>query len=243
MHARTSRMTVAATLAVVISVIFCSAGAGTAVAAAETDPAPTRTIDVFGTGAVRGTPDVLDLVLGIEVRAKGAAEALTRNSTLLRKVLGILHDAGVDDDDAQTANLSIGPVTNEDGTAVIGYSVSNALQVTIRDLGAAGKIVDAATAAADEEIVVRGLSFSFDDNSQLVARARAEAVRRAKEQAEQLAKAAGVTLGRLLSIQESSSPLGPVITAETTLTADAAAPIQPGSERLSVDVSLRYEIA
>jgi len=204
---------------------------------------PVRTIDVSGTGVVRGTPDVLDLVLGIEVRAKGAADALRRNSELLRKVLDVLHDAGVEDDDIQTAALSIWPVTDDDGNTVIGYSVSNTVHVTLRDLDSAGTVVDDATTVAGDEIVVHDVSFSFDDNSRLVARARAEAVRQARSQAEQLAEAAGVTLGRLLSIDETSTPPSPALRAgDAGGSTEAAVPIEPGSQGLSVHVELRYEI-
>lgn len=212
-------------------------------AAADPDPSEPRTVDVTGTGVVRGTPDVLDLVLGIEIRAKGAADALRRNSELLRQVIDVLRDAGVTDDDIQTAALSIWPVTNDDGTAVIGYSVSNTVRVTLRDLDRAGAIIDEAATVAGDEIVVRGLSFSFDDNSRLVARARAEAVRQARAQAEQLAEAAEVTLGRLLSIDETSTPEGPIVrSADASGSTEAAAPIEPGSQNLSVRVQLRYEI-
>lgn len=204
---------------------------------------PSRTIDVVGTGAVRGTPDVLDLVLGIEVRAKGAADALRRNNELLRDVLGVLRDAGVADGDIRTAALSIWPVTDDDGIAVIAYSVSNTVQVTVRDLDAAGSVIDEASAIADDEIVVHGVSFSFDDNSRLVAQARAEAVRRARAQAEQLADAAGVTLGRLLTIDETSTPPAPTLrSADAAGSAEASVPIEPGTRGLSVQVQLRFEI-
>ncbi len=225
-----------------VAVLSCAAPAAVA-SAAEADPTQARTVDVSGTGAVRGTPDVLDLVLGIEIRAKSAADALRRNSELLRKVLDVLRDAEVTDDDIQTASLSISPVTNDEGTEVVGYSVSNTVQVTLRDLDAAGAVIDKAATVADNEIVVRGLSFSFDDNSRLVARARAEAVRQARTQAEQLAEAAGVTLGRLLSIQETSTPESPIIrSADASGSTESAAPIEPGTQSLSVQVQLRYEI-
>ena len=232
---------VALTLAVGMALPLVAASAAGAESA--TDAAPVRTIDVVGTGIVRGTPDILELVLGIEVRAKSAADALTRNSELLRKVLSALRDAGVVDDDTQTAELSIRPVSNDDGTAVIGYSVSNTLQVTLRDLDAAGSVVDTVTQIADDEIVVHGLSFSFDDNSRLVARARAEAVRQARAQADQLAEAADVTLGRLLSIRETSAPASPVLRSGDSGVSESSVPIEPGTERLAVQASLQYEIA
>jgi uncharacterized protein YggE len=209
----------------------------------ETTDAP-RTIDVVGTGQVRGIPDVLSLTLGVSTRDKGAGAALTHNSELSAKLIAVLRDAGIDEKDIQTANLSISPVYDDDGENIIAYGVNNTVDVKIRDLKKAGEIVDAAAEVAGDEIVVNSLSFSFDDNSELVAQARAEAVKRAKTQAEQLAKAAGVELGDILTISEGSVPEGPTILAapKEAAAADSSTPIQPGTESLSVQVNMTFEI-
>jgi uncharacterized protein YggE len=203
-----------------------------------------RTINVVGTGQVRGTPDVLDLTVGVSTRDKSAGEALTHNSELSNKLIGVLRDAGVDEKDIQTANLSISPVYDDDGENVIAYGVNNTVDVKIRDLAKAGKIVDAAAGVAGDEIVLNSLFFSFDDNSELVAQARTEAVKRAKAQAEQLAKAAGVELGDILTISEASAPEGPVLQAapREAAASDSGTPIEPGSQSLSVQVSMTFEI-
>jgi hypothetical protein len=209
-----------------------------------TDAKEPRTINVVGTGQVRGTPDVLDLTLGVSTRAKSAGEALSHNSELSSKLNGVLRDAGVDEKDIQTANLSISPIFDDDGENVIAYGVSNTVDVKIREIAKAGKVVDAAAGVAGDEIVVNGLVFSFDDNSELVAQARTEAVKRAKSQAEQLAKAAGVELGDILTITEGSAPEGPVLTAapRSAAASDSATPIEPGSQSLSVEVNMTFKI-
>ena len=204
-----------------------------------------RTINVVGTGVVRGTPDVLDLTIGVSTRAKSAGEALSRNNELSNKLNGVLRDAGVDEKDIQTSNLSIAPIYDDNGENVIAYGVDNTVTVKIRDLEKAGKIVDAAAGVAGDEIIVNNLAFSFDDNTELVAQARTEAVKRGKAQAEQLAKAAGVELGDVLTISEGTTPEPPVITATSKQAgvADASAPIEPGSQSLSVQVNMTFKIA
>jgi uncharacterized protein YggE len=212
---------------------------------ADNDTERVRTIDVVGTGQVRGTPDVLSLTLGVSTRDKSAGAALTHNSELTSRLIGVLRDAGVDEKDIQTANLSISPVYDDDGENVIGYGVSNSVDVQIRDLGKAGQIVDAAAAVAGDEIVVNSLYFSFDDNSDLVAQARAEAVKRARSQAAQLAEAAGIELGDVLTMSESTSSEGPVLDAapRAESSEDAGSvPIQPGSENLAVQVNMSFRI-
>ena len=201
-----------------------------------------RTITVYASGVVRGVPDVMELTLGVDTRARSASEALDRNSDLARKILAVLKLAGVPEEDVQTSDLSVAPIYDDNGNAVIAYSVSNIVSARIRDLDRVGKVVDAATEVAGDEIVVNGLFFSFDDNTELVAKAREDAVRRARTQAEQLAKAAGVELGDLLSLTENAAPIGPALEADAAKAAEGAPPISPGSQELSVDVTLVYEI-
>jgi hypothetical protein len=239
-----------AALAVLAAITTVGAGG---VAAAQTDDDPPsrddpRVITVNGTGLVSGTPDVLELYLGVDTRGDTAGEALADNSKLTVGVLKVLRDAGVDEDDIQTTNLSIYPAYDDDGEVVIAYTVSNRVVAKLRDLNTAGDVIDKATEAAGDDIIVQGLYFSIDDNSKIVERARTEAVKRARAQAEQLAAAAGVELGELRSIDESYTPVGPALDAReaaapTAESGDAASvPIQPGSESLSVDVTLVYDI-
>lgn len=240
MHAR-AWTAVTAVAATVLAVSWIGvAGAAPPDEAVRRDP---RTITVTGTGSVNGTPDVLELTVGVETRARSAAEALSRNSGLVRKVIEMLHATGLSGDDIQTSNLSVSPYYDNGGEHIEGYAVSNLVTARIKDFDKAGGVVDAATKIAGNEVVIYGVYFSFDDNSQLVAQARAEAVKRARSQAEQLARAAGVALGDLLTMSESSVPDGPAIQAERPkMSADAAAPIEPGSQALTVQVSMVYEI-
>jgi uncharacterized protein YggE len=206
---------------------------------AEATGAP-GTVTGVGVARVRGTPDTLTLELGVTSRAKSAGEALSQNSASAQKVISILVEAGIDKKDIQTSNFSITPVTDERGATVIGYSVDNLLTVTLRDLGRAGTLIDRATEVAGDDVVVRGLAFSIDDDSDLVATARQEAVKRARSQAEQLAGAAGVGLGSVVDIHESSPSVGPVL--EHGAAASAAAPIEPGSEILTVEVTIVFSL-
>lgn len=232
-------------LAIVVAVLGATtAGAQTrdGTGAETTGQSDARTITVYGTGQVRGAPDVMELTIGVDTRARTAAQALHRNSELANNVLGVLRSAGVDGSDLQTSDLSVSPVYDDNGSAVIAYAVTNTVNARIKDLDTAGDIVDAATKVAGDEIVVNGLYFSFDDNTKLVAQARTDAVKRARAQAEQLAAVAGVELGDLQSITESSAPVGPALDAAAPKASGEAAPVNPGSETLSVDVTLVFEI-
>ena len=135
-----------------------------------------RTITVVGTGQVKGTPDVADLSIGVEAQAASAVDALSTVNDRAQKVLGVLHDAGVDDADIQTSNLQVNP-TYDDHNHISGYSASNSVIARIRDLSKAGAIIDAAAAKAGDNIRVDSITFSIDDDSALLAAARAKAVK------------------------------------------------------------------
>jgi uncharacterized protein len=232
--------------AVLASLTLGATGTGVAHADGTTSPA-SHSITAVGDGVVEGTPDVLELSLGVTTRDPSAATALAHNSELALKVVGVLKTAGVADKDVQTSDLSISPNMNSSGDHVDGYEVDNTVTAKIRDVNKAGKIVDAATKVAGNEIVVRNLSFSFDDNSRMVAAARTLAVKRAQDQARQLADAAGVALCNLDSISSTSVPVEPPTVAPGTRPAAGAAtvptpPVNPGSQTVSVEVTLVYLI-
>ena len=203
-----------------------------------------RTLVATGTARVRGTPDVLTVMLGVSTRGKTVGEALDHNNAAARRVLEVLLDGGVDKKDVQTTNFSIGPIYGDNADDVEGYQVSNLVVAQLRDLEKAGSLLDKAAQAGGNDVVVRGVSFDIDDTSDLVAAARADAVKRARNQAEQLAAAAGVQLGEVLTISESSQDVGPVLAAPEAAADRAASsvPIQTGSEELTVHVSVVFSI-
>src|SRR3954468_8097859 len=211
-----------------------------ATATAASAASRSRTITVVGTGEVRGKPDVADLVLGVSGRAGSAAEVMSRIAAPAPKGIDTLHDAGVSDDDIQTADLSVQPVYDDDGT-VTGYEASNTVSVRIRDLGKAGAIVDAAATKAGDDIRVQGITFSIDDDSDLLAAARTKATKRARAQAEQLASGADVEVGEVRSITESTSST-PIAYAADAAEKAASTPVMPGSQTLSVQATVVFAI-
>ena len=229
-------ITVAITFAITVAVPTALGTTASAAGAATR----ARTITVVGTGEVRGTPDVADLVLGVSGRAGSAAAVMARIADRAKKVIDALHDAGVSDDDIQTADLSVQPVLDDDGKAT-GYEAANTVSVRIRDLAKAGAVVDAAAAEAGDDIRVQGITFSIDDDSGLLATARTKATKRARAQAEQLAAGAGVEVAEVRSIRESTSSV-PLTYAGDAAEKAAGTPVMPGSQTLSVQATVVFAI-
>lgn len=209
-----------------------------------TADAGVRLITASAIGTVTGTPDVVTVVLGVKTTSPSARTALDDNNRLATDVIKVIKDKGVAPEDLQTSQLSIYPSYDDRGT-VSGYQVANMVTAKLRDIAGAGALIDAAGQAAGDAVRVQQLSFSIDDDSALRADARADAVRRAQAQAKQMADAAGITLGAIHSITESSTA-NPSFYPQAAMSAETsagAAPIQAGSQELTVSVQVVYEIA
>jgi len=202
-----------------------------------------RVITVRGVGQVTGTPDTVTIVLGVETTATSAGDALTSNNTKASAVIAMLKGRGVAAKDLQTSRLSINP-THSNKETITGYQVRNQLTVTLHDVKGAGAIIDAAQSAAGDAIRVNRLGFSIGDDSALRASARGDAIRKAKVQAQQMAQAAGIVLGPVVSISESPQDVSPVRTAAVEMADRAAAsmPVEAGSRDLNVTVHMVFAI-
>ena len=199
-----------------------------------------RRITVVGIGQVKGTPDVADVSIGVSARGRTAGEALTTANDRAAKVIAALKDAGVSEDDLQTSGLSIQPTYDDD--VITGYQVSNMVDARLRDIAKTGEILDAAARVAGDEIRLQGIGFTIDDDSELLKTARERSVKRARAQAEQLAAAAGVELGDVVSIDEGSFAIPYASRGVAEDSAAASVPIEPGTQTLSISTTVVYEI-
>ena len=200
---------------------------------------------VTGVGEVRGRPDTLSVSLGVSVTRKTVSEATTEAASLADKLLATLKDNGVAADDVQTRDYSISPPyapQPTDGTAprINGYTVSNIVQVTVRDVSKAGKLIDPAAAAGGNDVVVQGVWFSLEDNAAFLKQAREHAWQDAKAKATELAGLAGVTLGAAVQISETTTGGGAPAMGGARSADAAATPIVPGTVTTSVVLTVWF---
>lgn len=199
-----------------------------------------RHLDVSASAAVSAAPDQATVQLGVTTQATNAGEALSKNSTDTAAVIAAVVKLGVDEKDIQTSNFNVYPTYDTTGTRITGYQVTNTVTVTIRDIQKTGSLLDQVVQAGANNI--SGLSFSIADTTALVANARTKAYAAAKAKAEAMAAAAGVELGEVISVTESAQPATVYPTAKVAMDAMGAAPIQAGSQDVTVDVSIVYAL-
>jgi uncharacterized protein YggE len=239
------RLTGVAAFATLLILAAGTMPASPAAAATTPNASGAGTVDATGAGLVQGTPDVLDVTIGVSTTADSAQTALQRANAESGQVISGLKSAGVAAADIQTRDFAIYP--SYDSTRKrFTYSVANTVDAKLRDLLKAGAVLDDVASGAGNDIRIQGVSFSFADNHALLDAARAEAVTQARHQAEQLARGAGVKLGRVKSITEDDGDVPTAYGTTKLAQSDAVAsavPIEPGSESLNVRVHVVYAIA
>ncbi len=205
-----------------------------------------RVITVSGEGEVRATPDEAMLSAGVVSNARTAAAALSDNAKAMNAVFATLRNAGVPEKSMQTSGFNVSPqyATDKDGAQIpriTGYQVSNTVNVTVDDLAKVGPTLDALVASGANSI--GDISFGIKNPRAAMAQARALAVADAIDQAQTLAKAAGVTLGPITSIGESGGYEAPrPMYRVMAMAAPAPTPIAAGEQSVTANVSITWEI-
>src|SRR5262249_5903343 len=225
-----------ATLVVLAALIGVGLPEGASGGGGDTQTA--RSMTVTGSGSVQTVPDRAELSFGVTTQARTAAEALAENASAMDKVVVAIRAAGVAAADIQTSSVSLSPRTTENGNAIVGYTASNTVSTTVRDIGRAGAVIDTAVKAGANE--VSGPTLTRSDVSALYRQALKAAVADAHAKASTLAAAGGVQVGRVLRIVEGEASMPPPV--PLAKTADASAPIEPGTQTIETSVTVEFEI-
>jgi uncharacterized protein len=207
-----------------------------------------RWIEVIGEGAVSVAPDFARLTLGVTTAAKEAGEAIAANAKAANALIALVKSEGVAPVDIRTSEMSISPTFSQPSPGqarapeITGYSVSNNVSVTVRDLPRLGALIDKAVAAGANSIY--GVSYGQNDPSALLDKARPLAVADARRKAEIYASAGGAKIGRLMELSEEPGAQPPVGFAARAYVAGGAAatPIEAGEDKLRVIVTARFEL-
>jgi uncharacterized protein len=233
-----------AAVAALVLVAAAIAGVGRPEEARSEQGTTTRGITVNAAGNVETAPDQAALELGVETQAPDAKTALAQNAERLGRVIDALRKAGVAKDDLRTSNVSIWPQRESDGMSVTGYQAHNAVSAEL-DVAKAGAAIDAAVAAGAN--VASGPMMSVSERDALYRKALKNAVEAARAKAEAIADAAGVKLGRVTAVVESSGyeqpgPMPYALEAAKDSVA-MSTPIEPGKQAIEATVTVTFALA
>jgi uncharacterized protein len=226
----------------------CAASALPATVTAQV-ASPQRQIVVTAQGEIKVSPDRAYLSLGVQSRATTAAEAAADNARRQRAIIDTLRSLGFRPEQISTMNYHVHPEMRYDERGrvpeVIGYVVSNMVRVDIHQVDRIGSAIDASLKKGANQI--HGLDFYVSNPDEARRQAIADAIRRARGDAEAIAAAAGARLGQLLEVSTGGGG-GPIVVrggmemARMDAVAAVPTPIEPGQENLRVTVVTRWQL-
>jgi len=207
---------------------------------------------VTGSGTVYAKADIANLEVGLRTGAKKtAAEATVDSTKKMNEIMAELNTLGIEEKDIKTSNYNLSPVynyTNERGQELVGYEVTQNVNLKIRDLSKIGDVIAKTTEKGANQI--GNINFTIDDEYELKNQARELAIEKAKEKAALIAEQSGMKIGKIKGVFENYNDYQPIVAYSNAKlemgmggAVDLAAPsIQAGQNEIRVEVTLTYEI-
>jgi len=221
---------------------FCVAAP--ALADVVTTPVAGTELDVSATGTSTRAPDIAQISAGVVTQALRAGDAMAANAKAMTATIAALKRAGVADRDIQTQSISLQPqyrYGDNQPPQLTGYQASNRVSVRIRDLAGAGGVIDALVSAGANQI--EGPTLTVEHPETALDEARTKALAAARARADLYAKAAGLSVRRIVRISESDGV--PIIRPMAMMAANKraeATPVEPGEQELTVNLSVVFEL-
>jgi uncharacterized protein YggE len=205
----------------------------------------TNTISVSGEGKVYTKPDIALVNLSVVSEGKKVADVQNENTSKTNKVIKFLKESGVEEKDIKTTGYNLYPVYNYEARTpqIVGYSITQTVEVKVRNLDKVGDILEGAVTNGANQI--SSLYFKVDKDEEFKEQARKLAIEDAKDKAEKLASQLGVKLIKISGYNEGGgvSPIYRDVKAEGYGIGGGASPdIQIGESEIIIDVTLIYEI-
>lgn len=212
-------------------------------------PHPMRMISVTGEAHEDIVPDQAVLNISLVSRNISLQEAKQHNDALTAKLVAITKEFEIPKNDVATSNLYVSPEYNYDNgkQRLMGYVVNRSLRITMKKLDVHERLLSKVVEAGVDQ--VGGVEFGLSDPESHMLKVRAKAFENAKAKADLLAKTAGMTLGKPISISlgGAAPPVMPV--PMMARMADVAmeqsgtvAPSLPGVSTIRETVSVTFEM-
>ena len=221
----------------------------TAAANAEA-PALARTVSVTGTVVDYAAPDIIVWNISLVHTDKSLIEGKKQNDESLKSILSLREKLGIEKGDMQTGQVSIRREYERGQYRQRGafkhFVVNRSVTVYQRDLSRFDEFLDTLVASTELEV-----SFSFKSTrmQEVRSEARTKAVQVAKTKAEAMARVAGATLGKVITLNEhnpTSSWQNPMSNSAyvtpPAVTDSGSESFVPGSIQVRVTVYATFEL-
>lgn len=206
-------------------------------------------ITAGGQGEVRLAPSYAYLLVGVTTQSQGANEATAANAARLAATISALRALGLTEQQVVTSGYSLTQNYEYPKNAppkLSSFTARNTVRAEVRRLDDLGKVIDAAVSAGATEI--SSIQFLTSNTGEARRTALAEAVKRAREEADAIARAAGGTLGRLIAANSGGitepgyrDPYQGMVLATSLSSGRPPTPIVPGELSVVAQVFTRWE--
>ena len=235
------------TIAAVLSATAVAGVVALALPADAATPTGDQYISVTGTGTISVVPDAVRFYATASVIDSSNSAALSSTSKVAAAVRKALLDNGIASKDIRSASVSVYPEytwTQESGTKITGYRGSQSFDVLVRKSANAGAVIQAVVEAGGNDVQLGGVNPVVLNPAAAAEEARAAAVANAKSKAVSYAKLLGTTIGKVISLEETSAPTySTPFPGSMTAKADAAAvEIDLGEQDVTVSISVRWNL-
>jgi uncharacterized protein YggE len=223
------------------SIIFIlSIFVATACLAWAEDTVKTPTIEVVGKAKLMVMPNVATISFAVETNSSKAQDAVRGNAEQTQTLLNALKKISAKETKIKTSGFSLSPVYEErQRLRPSGYRVRNTVVVETKDLDEVGGLIDEASRGGAGSI--GSLTFGTDEEERFRREAAAGALRDAAKSAEALAKAAGLTIKRIVRITYTPRP--PVVVRSLAAHAErASTPVVIGEIPVEASVNVVFEV-
>jgi len=202
-------------------------------------------LDINATGSVSRVPDIAVISAGVVTRSATAGGAIRDAAARMARVRSELTRAGVADRDIQTSTISLNPdyvYENNQPPKLTGYNASNQLSVRFREIADAGKVLDALVAVGANQI--NGPTLTLDHPEAALDEARGKAIAAGRARADLYARSLGLRVARVVAVSESGgySPPPPMPMVMSARAEAADTKIDPGEQKLEVNVAMTFEL-
>lgn len=204
-------------------------------------------ITVTGHAETLATPDIAFITLGVTTAGTSLETVRQENDQTMRQIIDALTALGVPRDKISTSQFSLQPINRqqdpkEPTTPIVsGYRLQNTLNIAVEDLSKISSVIDASLQAGANQF--QSLRFGLKNDSAIRNELLKTAVHDGKIKAGIIADSLGVPLGKLTSVVEAGR-ISPVYTNEAASMRAGAleTPVEPGSIRVSVNVTLSFDL-
>ena len=206
-------------------------------------------VTVEATGLVKVVPDAVQFNFSVFAIDASSSGALKRANELASQAREALDKANVDKDEIATQSINIYPEYSysQDGVQnLVGFRATQSFAVTLRDTTSAGEVVDAVVASVGTDLSIDTLAPILIDSKDAAEQARKNAVKIAKDKAEDYADLLGVDLGNVISVREfatSGAIPQPWLRADLAVGESSKTVVDLGTQEVSVTVEARWAFA